>query len=64
MKQLRENAKDLDGNTIEMEGEVPGIMTRDDGRMALLKVSKMADCLRRWSSNQKICCAPELLCVY
>jgi soluble lytic murein transglycosylase-like protein len=38
MKQLRENVKELDGNTIEMDGAITGLMTRDDGRMALLKV--------------------------
>jgi soluble lytic murein transglycosylase-like protein len=38
MKQLRENVRELDGNSIEMDGAITGIMTRDDGRMALLKV--------------------------
>ncbi len=38
MKQLRAKVQELDGNAVEMDGEVTGIMTREDGRMALLKI--------------------------
>jgi hypothetical protein len=38
MQQLRESVRELDGSAIEINGEITGIMTRDDGRTALLKV--------------------------